>query len=432
MVNWGQASVTNSILRQAAEADVAYVPRLEARSSADKHTGRTPRTDGSSLSFECITTLDGLAGLRRDWLALEADCPDCASLFQSHDWCMAWAETFVPHDDHHELFVIALRNADRLVCVLPAMVCRKSGVRILRTLSEPYAQYSDILCHPGWQTDATLDILLEAIASSRIADVIHLRHVREGSFAGRFVRRHLTPTGYRETAPFMDLSAFDSEKAYLARYTKVQRRRRKKIAAAIEKLGNVSFEAHTAGSEYEELVRNAVGNKQVWIAERGLYSLPLTDPRLVNFLLALARRRGGAGLQPVITTLKAGGRCISHEVGLRYHGRHCAFITGHDPDLTDLSPARLHMDRSQRLALSDGMHTFDLMVPGDPYKASWSSGAINVEDYAAALTMRGWLHCTLYIRLLRPLARLAYRHAPAWARLKALKAMSMVQALAAK
>ncbi len=402
---------------------------MKVSTAADIRTGKTSPADGSALSFQCITTLEGLAGLRRDWLALEADCVDCATLFQSHDWCMAWAETFVPHDDHLELLVIAIRDAGRLVCVLPAMVCSKSGIRILRTLSEPYAQYSGILCRPGWQTDATLDILLEAIKSSHSTDVIHLRHVREGSFAARFARRHLSATGYRETAPFMDLSAFDSEDAYLARYTKVQRRRRKKIAGALEKLGSVSFVAHATSSDYEELVRSAVGSKQVWIAKRGLYSLPLTDPRLVNFLIALARRRHKTGLQPVITTLKAGDRCISHELGLRYHGRHCAFITGHDPDLTDLSPARLHMDRSQRLALSAGMHIFDLMVPGDAYKASWASGVINVEDYAAALTMRGRLHSALYIRLLRPLARIAYRHAPAWAR---LKAMSMIQAVAAK
>jgi CelD/BcsL family acetyltransferase involved in cellulose biosynthesis len=63
---------------------------------------------------------------------------------------------------------------------------------------------------------------------------------------------------------------------------------------------------------------------------------------------------------------------VSHELGLRYRGRHCAFITGHDPELTNLSPARLHMDRSQRQALADGVSTFDLMVPGDPYKSSWS------------------------------------------------------------
>ena len=425
----GHARVTSSILRQAAQASLPSAPDAAATPVGDTRVSPALPVTGSRTDVECISTLDALARLRRDWLALEADCRDCATLFQSHDWCMAWAETFIGDNSDTELFVIAIRDAGRLVCVLPAMVCRKTGARVLRALSEPYAQYGDILCHPGWQTDAMLDLLRETIASAGRIDLIHLRHVRDSSFGERFARRHLAASGYRETAPFMDLSAFDGEQAYLSRYTKVQRRRRKKIANAIGKLGGISFEAHTSGKAYEELVRSAVGNKQVWIAERGLYSLPLTDPRLVTFLLALARRRHKTGLQPVITTLKAGGRCISHEVGLRYHGRHCAFITGHDPDLTSLSPARLHMDKSQRLALADGMDSFDLMVPGDAYKASWSSGVVGVGDYAAALTLRGQLHCALYIRLLRPLARMAYRKVPAVAR---QKAMSLLQTITAK
>jgi CelD/BcsL family acetyltransferase involved in cellulose biosynthesis len=147
-------------------------------------------------------------------------------------------------------------------------------------------------------------------------------------------------------------------------------RHRNKIAAAIGKLGDISFDADKSGPGYKELLHSVVGNKQAWIAERGLISLPLAHPKLMDFLLALGSSPTAAALQPVFTTLKAGERRISHQLGLRYRGRHCAFISGHDPELTGLSPARLHMDQSQRLALADGMDTFDLMVPGDAYKAS--------------------------------------------------------------
>ena len=408
-----------SILAPAGRDEVAD---LEGATRAGSRTS-------SELTARCVTTIQGLAALRADWQSLEAACDDSALVFQSHDWCTAWVKTFLTAAVAPELCIVTIRQSGKLVALLPAMICDESGPRILRVLSEPFAQYGGILCHPDWRTDAVLDALIGAIRAHRGIDVIYLRHVREGSVAARFATRHLAPAGYHETAPFMDLSMFDSDEAYQARYTKVQRRRRKKIATAIGALGDITFDAHSSGATYAALLNCVVGNKQTWIAERGLLSMPLTHPKLVEFLVALGGAPDASALQPVITTLKAGERCISHEFGIRYRGRHCAFITGHDPELTDLSPARLHMDHAQRLALADGMGMFDLMVPGDAYKASWSSGEVKVADHAAPLTPRGWLHCSIYIRLLRPLARLAYHHTPAWLR---QAVMPFVQALSAK
>jgi CelD/BcsL family acetyltransferase involved in cellulose biosynthesis len=279
--------------------------------------GRTRTRKSPELEARCITTLQELEALRTDWQALEAACNDSSLVFQSHDWCSAWAATFLDDVKAPELCIATVRQSGKLIAVLPAMICVGSGPRILRVLSEPFAQYGGLLCHPARRTDAVLDAIFNAIKSHGGVDVIYLRHVREDNVAARFAARHLSPSGYRETAPFMDLSAFTGDEDYQGRYTKVQRRRRKKIASAIGKLGEISFTAHKSGADYEELLRCAVGNKQVWIAERGLISLPLAHPKLVDFLLALGGSAARAGLQPVVTSLKAGERCISYELGFR-------------------------------------------------------------------------------------------------------------------
>ena len=364
------------------------------------------------LEAACITSLEGMHNLRDDWQALENACNDSASIFQSHDWCSTWAGNFVDGTDGLELCIFTLRRDGKLVGLFPGMICSNSGPRILRTLSEPYAQYTGILLDPAIDRTEAIAALFSAVKTLARIDLVHLRHVREGSFAHQFCTAVLRLSGYQETAPCMDLTAFASDEDYLARYTKVQRRRRKKISSAIEKLGPVEFGKFTAGAAFDTLLHGIVGHKQAWIAERGLHSTALHDPRLMGFIADLARREGGT-LRPVITSMTAGGRAVSHELGLRYRGRHCAFITGHDPELTDLSPARLHMDRAQRMALADGMTAFDLMVPGDPYKASWSSHAIAVSDHVRPLTARGMLHCVAYVQLFRPLARAAYLRMPA-------------------
>jgi CelD/BcsL family acetyltransferase involved in cellulose biosynthesis len=79
---------------------------------------------------------------------------------------------------------------------------------------------------------------------------------------------------------------------------------------------------------------------------------------------------------------------------------------------TDLSPGRLHMDLSQRQALADGMTRFDLMVPYDPHKESWSSGQVMTRDYYLPMTLKGKIYGALYLRYLRPTLRKIYYKLP--------------------
>jgi CelD/BcsL family acetyltransferase involved in cellulose biosynthesis len=118
----------------------------------------------------------------------------------------------------------------------------------------------------------------------------------------------------------------------------------------------------------------------------------------------------------VTSVLTAGGKPISWEIGLRFKGAHFGFITAHDVTMTDASPARLHMDLAQRRALADGMKVFDLMVPMDPHKQSWSNAIMPVHDFQMPLSAKGWLYGLIYVERIRPALRKFYYQAPAWAR----------------
>ena len=138
-----------------------------------------------------------------------------------------------------------------------------------------------------------------------------------------------------------------------------------------------------------------------------------------GFLKSLAAS-GDDGCRLVVSELRAGGRPISWEIGLRMGTTHYAFITSHAEHLTDYSPARLHMDFSQRQALADGLAAFDLMIPADAYKDSWSSARSEARDFHIALTRKGWLYGRLYLEVIRPQLRSAYYRMPQGL-LKALK-----------
>jgi CelD/BcsL family acetyltransferase involved in cellulose biosynthesis len=99
---------------------------------------------------------------------------------------------------------------------------------------------------------------------------------------------------------------------------------------------------------------------------------------------------------------------VSWEVGFRHRDTHYGYITSHLNALTDLSPGRLHMDQSQRTCINDGMAVFDLMVPNDAHKESWSSGTVDTNDYYLPLSVLGAGMGHGYIRTLRPFLRHIY------------------------
>jgi len=71
------------------------------------------------------------------------------------------------------------------------------------------------------------------------------------------------------------------------------------------------------------------------------------------------------------------------------------------------------MDLSQRQTIKDGMRLFDLMIPGDPHKQSWSNARALVHEFHAPLSLGGSLYGDGYLSLLRPIARRFYYSAPA-------------------
>lgn len=378
------------------------------------------------ISVSRISSLEEMASIAADWRSLEDEVDQSSLIFQSFDWCYTWAETFLGTCQHKKLCILVARANNRVIAIVPTMIDNISGLRCLCWLTQPYGQYGDILCAPQFQTPQTSDALLAGLKSQDDIDLVHLRHVREGGFASAFAQQHLSESGYYETAPFMDLAQYADEKSYQARYNKTQRRRRKKIANTIEQFGEISFTKHSKGETFDQLSELLLKFKQSWIAERGLHTSALRSSMMTAFIKALSQREGSY-VETALTELKAGDLSISQELGLRYKGRHCAFITAHDPEHTNLSPGRLHMDHSQRLALADKITTFDLMVPGDAYKASWSSGVVKVSDYAMPLTWRGNIHYRIYIRFLRPIMRFIYLRSPDAIRHKAIVLSKLMQ-----
>jgi CelD/BcsL family acetyltransferase involved in cellulose biosynthesis len=364
---------------------------------------------GGSLSL--VNTLDQLYALEPGWRKLENSGKGCPSVFQSFDWIASWSKVYLSNADVFELMLVAGHQDGELVFVMPLMKKRGAAAQILTWLTDPSGQYGDVLLAPDHSATVWMDAALSLLRKLKNVDLIRLRHVREDAVIHTYAQTKLKCARLFEQAPYLNLTAFASEQDYDARYNSQQRKRRKKIRKSLEEIGAVEFKSLPAGSLADQAMAEAISEKNKWLKERGRRNVILKCSAHMEFLKTLARTSKGA-VETVVTELTAGGKAISWEIGFRFRNKHFAYITSHRTDLTDLSPGRLHMDLSQRKALNEGLSTFDLMVPNDQHKESWSSKMVATRDYYVPLTARGAVFGWLYLEQVRPLARNVYYKLP--------------------
>lgn len=365
----------------------------------------------STAHLTLVTSLPGLMALEQGWKALEMSAQANPTVFQTFAWVSSWCRTYCAQQSCPDIHVIAGYDHDRLVFVWPLMRTRRAGLNVLCWLTEPFGQYGDVLCLEGECTRTWVANALRFIRRLKGIDILRLRHVRGDSALAGVAAHELVNARLDESAPYLDLTQFASEADYENRYTGTQRKRRKKIRKHLEEKGNVTFHRHPLGSVSDTAIAEAIAEKNKWLAERGRINKIMSCPSHREFLKLLSRAPQD-DMQMVITELQAGGSAVSWEISFRFGGTHFAYITSHRNDLTDLSPGRLHFDLSQRACLADGMKVFDLMVPYDAHKESWSSACMPTQDYFLPFSRKGSIAGTVYLCYVRPLLRAIYYRMP--------------------
>ncbi len=358
-----------------------------------------------------ITSPAHLSALSEQWQELEKNTSVTPTIFQSYAWIKNWSNHYAQPDCQHEIHIVAGFIKNKLVFVLPLMKTCHLSVSTLNWVTDPLGQYGDVLCNKDQSLTKWMSASLRFIGRLKGIDIIRLRHVRQNSAVESFASKYFTDAKLHEQAPYLDLTAFKSDADYDARYNSQQRKRRKKIRSKLEEMGAVEFNTLAPGSISDTAIAEAIREKNKWLSDRGRFNRVMGCPNHIQFLKSLSRSTGD-DFKFITTELSAGGKPVSWEIGFNYRGTHFAYITSHVNALTDLSPGRLHMDLSQRLALSSRQERFDLMVPNDNHKESWCSAKIDTKDYFYATSLRGKLYGHFYLATLRPAIRNAYYKLP--------------------
>ena len=359
-----------------------------------------------------LTSMKSLTRLEAKWQQLEGQCHVPPTVFQSFAWVRSWYEIYGQPDSDSELQLVAGYRDDELVFLWPLMLHRRAGLKILSWLSEPIGQYGDALIHRNEAADLWLSCATHYLRHQKSFDLMHLRHVRQTSNFAPHAQLYWHDGQLNERAPAMNLTAFTSEAEYDARYDGRQRKHRKRARKALEELGAVSFAELSEPDALDAAFAAATQEKLAWLRERGRFNTTMACPGHLALLKTLSRVTGNA-MKLTLTQLSIADRPVSWEICFAYRGIQYCYMTAHVNEMTNLSPGRLHFDLAQRHWLARGQSSYDLMVPYDPYKDSWSSEQEPVNDYFLPLSPLGHVYGSVYLSLLRPWAKRVYKQLPA-------------------
>ncbi len=402
-------STANTIQRQTTDISQKS-PGIESalKLMTDAASKSVPVSD--KYQIKILKTVHDIFRFETQWRKLEEACAKPTNVFQSYDWCANWVKTCAVGNDCYSIHIVTVSKNNECLLIWPMMTTCSGPFHIMRWLSEPYSQYGDVLLNPNCNVEEVLSLGWVQLQQHPNANSIRFRHVREDAAIAAFLQQHAQPDAHIDYAPCLEIKKFPTEQAYDQRYNKSQRRRRKRIRKNLEQYGPVVFDTNSTGPSFAKTLKLAITEKRKWLKQRGLYSKPIMSDELETFFSSIAEN--GKTLETRASHLTAGEKDVSFEIGLRFKNHHFGYITAHEASLTNASPSRLHMDLSQRCAINDGLDTFDLMVPSDPHKKTWSSTQIETRDYYTHLNFIGALYDAVYLKLVRPCVRWLYLKAP--------------------
>ena len=154
---------------------------IRSMSAVTEFVSVNPDTTNAAATLSVVTSLSALRELQSKWHDLENDTQNHSSVFQSFDWNMAWAETYVANSKSTSLHIIAGYEAEKLVFLWPLMREKQLGFDTLTWLTDPFGQYGDVMCRKGQNSRQWVESAIGFMKRLRDIDILRLRKVKKNT-----------------------------------------------------------------------------------------------------------------------------------------------------------------------------------------------------------------------------------------------------------
>lgn len=370
------------------------------------------------VQIEIITDLAGIKALEADWKALETKVADGLSYFQSYDWCSRWINSFIgtsnTDDNIPELCLVTIRRSNKVAAIFPLVRVTKSfGIKTIRTLGEPLAQYANILIDTDLLSIQEARTCWRDVSKDLKADAIVLDRVLKGSQLALVLDQKNISNEKEDLSLIMNLEGVEDWDTFHAAFKKTVRRgRRRRFRKLEDEVGAIELKVHFGGSqEYKDAVKLALEYKMIWLKENGRNMASFADDRAMPFLADLkgnSEQLDGA----IAYVMTVDGKPVAIELGFLQDKRYYCFLGAFDWEMRSYSLGKVQMEQSLKWAIENGIAKIDFLGNYEAYQGDWSNSSTEVVSYGAATSLKGMAYANLWEQQLKPGLKKVFRRLP--------------------
>ena len=360
-----------------------------------------------SLGFSILEDEKSFVALEREWQDLYSESPS-ATPFQSWAWLYSWWESY---GADYELRIIAIREGDLLVGLLPLMLKRRLGLGQLRFIGSGQSIYLDVIARRGYE-ERVVKVGVAALRHMVSWSVADLQQLRTEAAAWSLFRDWEGPKTYihQATCPLITVKSWDE---LLSALNQKQRSNTRRALRRVEQDG-VSSEIAGKSDAEQAASRLVTLHREAWRG-RDIGPEHLTQ-RFESLIKLAARRMTARGIGAVSEFWKGEEVIASHflVIGHDFVG---GYLGGASPEaLRRYSISPLYIRDGTSIAHDRGATYFDLMWGEERHKVQWSSGTVtNNRVVLGRGNPVAWAACACYHNLRSKTSRYVNsENAPAW------------------
>jgi CelD/BcsL family acetyltransferase involved in cellulose biosynthesis len=363
-----------------------------------------------NMQVQFLETAQAFQAIETAWLELERETAP-PTFFQSYAWCGHAAATLAAKlgSAYKPLVAVGIEDGT-VVAIWPLSLQRHSGIRYLKTIDDPFGQFSGLLAKRPSAKHALVRATLAHVRRNRLADVMKLDRV----FSDDELRVALAAEGAtvrgEVSAPSLQLSGWQNFDALKASRNK---KTMKNLRNAVNRLSKAGVHEHRiayGSPDVSAIVDATLQRRSEWLEARGMTAPQFRSPAHRDVLTG----GGDWGLdrQRIGFELLCGGRAIAHQWGFVHQNRYYAYMSATDPAAVHLSAGRLHLAFVIAASMTLGVDAVEMLTPASDYKMVWTDTTRSLTDMAMSITLRGRLNDVVWEQSLRPAIKKAFYALP--------------------
>jgi CelD/BcsL family acetyltransferase involved in cellulose biosynthesis len=337
----------------------------------------------------------GLTAAESEWRCFEQIAD--STPFQHYDWLAAWYR-HIGIRTHVTPAIVVGRFVDgRTAFIMPLAVEKRGLVRRLSWLGQDLSDYNAPLLARNFseRVNANRFLALWQDVRSAIQSDGQLRHdwiafekmpQTIGAQTNPFCALNVAPNA--NSAHLTRLGA-NWDAFYRAKRSSATRRRDRSKRRHMTEFGEIRFVNAADPSDARRTLETLMAQKSLSFARKGIpdiFARPGYRDFFLDFVSNPATRHlvhvSRIEIGPIVAAANfavVNGDCYYHILA-----SYC------DGQLAHYGPGALHLRELLAYAIKRGLRRFDFTIGDERYKAEWCDLRLNLFDYCAAATWRGW------------------------------------------